>query len=409
MTHDDTRRRTPLTHVGGAITTKGDADAAALLAEALDNVTEVDHDELTHGFHTYAARMHPGIARSLVANFSSTDETILDPFVGSGTVAIEAMIAGNRPVGVDLNPIALRIASVKTELRREGGRERFVNIANEIAERSETRVRSRVDARAPIPRDETQYWSGHTLKELAGLLEEIRAIDDDQDRRAFEMVFSSIVVKVSRQRSDTSKHDASRDPSPDPTSQSSRGIRKGLPTEFFLRKALELVERWEVLSEFAPERAHRPLFYEGDARRLPRVLPPRVRADLIITSPPYGGTYDYVDHHARRYAWLKIDPRHFERNEVGARRRLKGADGLRTWDREVADLLGSMAAVRTHDRVPIIMLMGDGEVGNRRVPADEQVNRLAPRAKLRLIASASQERPDFRGGDPRREHLLLLG
>lgn len=404
MNNDDQRRRTPLANVGGEVSTAGDQDAAALLAEALANVSEVDHDELTHGFHTYPARMHPGIARSLVANFSSTDETILDPFVGSGTIAIEAMIAGNRPVGVDLNPIALRIAAVKTQLRREGGRDRFVSIANEIAERSETRVRSRVDARAPLPRGEIEYWSGHTLKELAGLLEEIRAIDDEQDRSAFEMVFSAIVVKVSKQKSDTVDRTEPRDPS----SQSSRGIRKGLPTEFFLRKALELAERWEVLSEFAPERASRPLLYEGDARRLPKVLPPRVRADLIISSPPYGGTYDYVDHHARRYAWLGIDARRFERNEVGARRRLGGSDGVERWDREVTDLLGSMAAVRAHGDAPIILLMGDGEVGQRRVPADRQFARLAPRAKLRLVASASQERPDFRGGEPRREHLLLL-
>jgi len=390
------RRKRPLTHVGGAVETTGDAEAAKLLAEALSNVANVDRDELTHGFHTYPARMHPGIARSVVQSFSDTGETILDPFVGSGTVAIEAMIAGNRAIGADLSPLALRVAEVKTQLRREGGRARFESIAKEIAERSEARVRARVDARAKLPPGEAKHWSGHTLKELAGLFEEIQAITDEQDRRALEMVFSAIVVKASLQLSDAAEDEAPR------------RIRKGLPTEFFLRKAIELVERWEVLSEAAPERSIRPLFFEADARRLPQILPPRIRADLILGSPPYGGTYDYVDHHARRYGWLGIDPRRLERNEVGARRRLRGEDGLRRWDREVADLLSSMAAVRTREKAPIILLMGDGQIGRRRVPADVQVARLSARAKLSVVATASQERPDFSGGEPRREHLILL-
>jgi hypothetical protein len=392
----DERRRAPLTHVGGEVTTHGDAKAAALLAQALEATATVDKDELTHGFHTFPARMHPGIARSLVASFSSSGETVVDPFMGSGTVIVESMLAECRAVGVDLNPLALRVAEIKTQLRREGGRERFRSVARGVAERSEERVRARVDARAKLPPGEAQHWSGHTLKELAGLMEEIQKIEDAQDRRALEMVFSSIVVKVSQQRSDTAER------------ETEKRIRKGLPTEIFLRRAEELVERWETLSEAAPEKCPRPLFFEGDARRLPKILPDRVRADAIISSPPYGGTYDYIDHHARRYAWLGIDTHRFERNEVGARRRLSGHDGERRWDAEVDEVLGAMAAVRARKDGPIVLLVGDAQIGTKRIEADAQLARLAPKSRLELVASASQQRPDFLGGKPRREHLVLL-
>ena len=40
----------------------------------------------------------------------------------------------------------------------------------------------------------------------------------------------------------------------------------------------------------------------------------------MITSPPYLGIYDYAAHHARRYAWLGIDPGPIERGEMAARR-----------------------------------------------------------------------------------------
>ena len=74
-------------------------------------------------------------------------------------------------------------------------------------------------------------------------------------------------------------------------------IRKGLSTELFLRKAQELSERWAALNEVAE--GPPPLLFEGDARSLPRILGSK-RMDLILTSPPYGGTYDYAAHHARR-------------------------------------------------------------------------------------------------------------
>ncbi len=133
-----------------------------------------------------------------------------------------------------------------------------------------------------------------------------------------------------------------------------------------------------------------------------------MKADLILGSPPYGGTYDYIDHHARRYAWLGIDPHRFDRGEVGARRRLKGPDGMRRWDRQVEIFLTAMAAVRREKRGAIVLLVGDAQIGKRRIDAANQLRRIAPRAELEFVAAASQERPDHRGGAPRREHLVLL-
>ena len=40
--------------------------------------------------------------------------------------------------------------------------------------------------------------------------------------------------------------------------------------------------------------------------------------------------------------------------------------------------------------------------------ADEQLAALAERAGLVAVASASQPRPDWQGGPPRREHLIAL-
>jgi len=376
------RRRTALTGVApeGTTTVAGDEALAEILADALDAATPAERDTLTHGFHAYPARMHPETAR-----------VVLDPFVGSGTVLVEARVRGLRGAGTDLNPLALRLADVKTRRVGAEARAHFVETLGLVGEASEERVRGRVPALAPLPKHEVGWWDGHVLKELAGLREEILAVGDDDEREAMLLVLSAIVVKFSRQRADTAEE------------RVERRIRKGLPTEFFVRKGRELAERWAWLDDACPARAPAPRLALADARVLRRALGPDFEADLVLSSPPYGGTYDYVDHHARRYAWLGIDARALAVHELGARRNVSAeAQGAARWDEELADALASIAAV-TRPGALVVLLMGDGEAQGERLAADAQVARLAPDAGLEPLALASQPRA---GG--RREHLMAL-
>ena len=76
---------------------------------------EIKTQEFTHGFHQYPARMHPEIAKRLISKYASKkSDLIFDPFMGSGTVLVESMLHGNNSVGIDLNPFAVLLATVKT-------------------------------------------------------------------------------------------------------------------------------------------------------------------------------------------------------------------------------------------------------------------------------------------------------
>ncbi|MCA9698295.1 MAG: hypothetical protein KC431_12275, partial [Myxococcales bacterium] len=132
--------------------------------------------------------------------------------------------------------------------------------------------------------------------------------------------------------------------------------------------------------------------------------------DLVLTSPPYGGTYDYLAHHARRHAWLGINPKQLREGEIGARRDLSAGKGRgrgEHWDRQIVETLGAMRALM-HEESLAVLLVGDAEVGGRRMAADRQLERLAPEAELEFVAAASSPRPDWRGGPPRKEHLVAL-
>ena len=96
------------------------------------------------------------------------------------------------------------------------------------------------------------------FRELVGLREEL----DDADeavRPALLLVLSSIVVKVSRQTSDTSERDVER------------AIGKGLPSRIFARKAEELARQLTTFAERVP----------------PGTPPPEVRLVLgeVVTLP----------------------------------------------------------------------------------------------------------------------------
>ena len=253
---------------------------------------------------------------------------------------------------------------------------------------SEARVQAREPVHATLPKSEIAWYQPHVLKELAGLLEEIQAIEAEPVREALTLVFSAIVVKFSRQRSDTSSQLVER------------RLRKGLVSEFFERKAFELCERLDELSGFAL--GPPAVVKVGDARNLAQRVPGRV--DAIVTSPPYGGTYDYVAQHQRRHAWLGINPAAMGRGEIGARRHQVGVE---RFERDMAVCLQSMGRVLRRGGL-LIMLMGDGRYGTREVPADDLIGSLAARAGFHPIAAASRQQRDTDGQGPRREHLMAL-
>ena len=380
--------RKSLSNVGGPIASGGDPVRAAELEQAVRAAEGDAAGRLTHGFHAYPARMHASLARVALERFAGKGARVLDPFCGSGTVLVEAMVAGLRGRGVDLNPIAVRLAGVKCTRRDADARAQLVENAKATAERSHARVKARTPVSAPLSAEQVRAYAPHVLKELAGLREEIG------DDRVLQVVFSSLVIKFSNKMAETSGASASK------------SIGKGVPTSFFVRKTEELAARWAELDRACAAvegDVHRPRIVEGDATRLDEALPPDWRADLVLTSPPYGGTYDYVDHHALRCAWLGLPARRFEQREIGARRNVTAA----LWDRQVTAMLRSVGGVLAPEG-SALLYVGDAEADGQRIDARAQLNRLAPTAGLRVVAWAGQERRDWQGGPRRAESLVML-
>src|SRR5258708_32902500 len=57
-----------------------------------------------HQLSPYIGKLKSSIASSLISQFSEPGDLLYDPFSGSGTVALEAWMAGRNVVATDLSP-----------------------------------------------------------------------------------------------------------------------------------------------------------------------------------------------------------------------------------------------------------------------------------------------------------------
>jgi DNA modification methylase len=57
---------------------------------AFAHLTQAQTSYATHGYHRYPAKFIPQLAARLIEDYSHPGDTVLDPFMGSGTALVEA-------------------------------------------------------------------------------------------------------------------------------------------------------------------------------------------------------------------------------------------------------------------------------------------------------------------------------
>ena len=115
---------------------------------------------------------------------------------------VEALVAGSKPLGRDLNPVAVRLAGIRAAIVPESRRRLVREHARRAAGIAIGRVRQGHEPPEPAPPGADQFDS-RTFAELRWLLAVVNAERDPFVRDALEVVLSSILVKLSRRTSDT--------------------------------------------------------------------------------------------------------------------------------------------------------------------------------------------------------------
>lgn len=114
-----------------------DRCASTPVEEGLDELRSAALDTspingLTHRFYRYPARFSPAFASAAIARFSKPGDLVVDPYMGGGTTAVEALAQGRRVVGCDLNSLAVFIGRVKTTILSAADQKALARWASEV-------------------------------------------------------------------------------------------------------------------------------------------------------------------------------------------------------------------------------------------------------------------------------------
>lgn len=359
---------------------QGDPELAGKLGDAL--TAEEREDRLTHRFHAYPASLHPEAARDLIALFPG--ESVLDPFCGGGTVLVESMAAGRRTLGRDVSPVAVRVARARTTVCDD---ERLTRLRS--AARAMAAVAMKADTLPPpaVMEEVADWYAPYVLCELASLRRGIdKAPTDVQGLLA--AAFSSILVKVSWRASETS---ARREEHPRPP---------GTASTLFHKKVRELARRLVALRDVVPEKTPHASIVIGDARRLAL----RRHVDLVLTSPPYPGIYDYLPMQGVRQAWFTGE---VGEGELGSRRGWHEHGAQRAWRRDTYAWMSQVAqglAPGGH----LVVVIGDGLQPAGPVDALMPTLDVGEACGLEALAVSSLARPDHARDEQRWEHVIAF-
>ena len=268
-------------------------------------------DQLSHQVHSYPAKLLPNIAH-FFANarvLARSGQALLDPFCGSGTVALEASLAGLLPYVADANPLALLLTRIKTT-PFDPSRLRSCLVA--IRTRAH---RYRTAPTVQVVNDHLWYLP-YQKKALEIVLRAISEEPDEALRDFFKVSFSTTARRLSL--SDLAVSVPVR-LLPKPHFEALRNqrirerlnwIREADPLAEFARTAEANICRVEETNRLYPSRV--PALQVGtDARNLVEPMNPQHRlADrsvhLVVTSPPYGSAQKYIRASSLSLNWLGL-------------------------------------------------------------------------------------------------------
>ncbi|MGO4929514.1 hypothetical protein ACTQ5J_13080 [Fundicoccus sp. Sow4_F4] len=249
---------------------------------------------LTHGFHKYPGKFIPQIPEWAIRTYlNGSGKFVLDPFSGSGTSLVQTLIQNHNGYGIDIDPLSCLISKVKsTPLESEV----FLDISDWILSKKDNCI-----PKFYPKTNNLNHWftddAIHKLRIIRTLIDLIpnefsmySEIEDYYD--AFIIAFSSIIRRVSNADNQSQK-----------TYVSGTKIKK--PAEVFSLFAKQLglyFEGFRLLEKTSSENYEVKIFKSDGSPDFSTIIPNQV--DLIVTSPPYIKSIDYVYNQMVELFWV---------------------------------------------------------------------------------------------------------
>jgi len=271
------------------------------------NLTRAFNQYITHWFYPYKGKYHPQMIRAL-ANILGlkAGDALLDPFIGSGTTAVEGALLNLRVIGFDVSPLCVLIGKVKT------------NAVHHLAAIEKAYLNEPLFAKQHDNADAHDFK--HPVKSFELLARMIATSDSARRSRDFDAMLIANREKMI---------------------QSVRLMRDACAEVGIQPKPADI--------------------NQGDARRLPLA---DNSVDGIITSPPYSLALDYVENDAHSLQALGYDLAEIRDEFIGVRGR--GGEKIDLYEQDMTEAYAEIARVlKPSGRAAIVI--GDATVGGQKV------------------------------------------
>ncbi len=291
------------------------------------NRTRSVNQYLTHWIYPYKGKFHPQMIRALLNILKLKEkETVLDPFIGSGTTAVEAQLLGINCVGRDISPLCVLQSKVKTK---------SFQALDKIKEHRE-------EATAVFKRSNNTNSPAVKEPNEKSYKEFLNSINDEKVRNFYLMAKLVAVSDSTRRRRDIVK-------------------------SFVKNLALMIasVEDYRKAKEELGLQLGSVDIRLGDARHL-HLKDSSVQG--IVTSPPYSIALDYVANDAHALEAMGCDPDKMREKFVGVRG--KGVTRIGLYNEDIRRSFHEMHRVLEEGRYCAIVI-GNATYQQRKVKTIE--------------------------------------
>jgi len=280
------------------------------------DVPEWKRTKHVHRLHPYLGKFIPQLVEIFLKKYFKSGQTILDPFLGSGTTLIEANLLNMNSIGIELSEFSYLIAKVKTQKYNiELVEKEILDILNKTKEFSkEVQVGSKSLLGEDFDFQPSEYFKTwyhpKTIKEIYFY----RSLIPDYKNQDILKIILSRSARSARQ---IPHYDLARPTKPVKERywcikhrQYCKPIDNAI--KFINRYSWDTIKR---IKEF--DRLRTPakiILLQGDARKIKLSIGKDI--DGIFTSPPYLGLIDYHDQH--RYAYDLFNFKEYPEAEIGS-------------------------------------------------------------------------------------------
>lgn len=383
----------------------GRAEKVKSKKELINEINEIgwefknsDTQYLSHNIHRYSGKFIPQIAHSTIELLTSPGDVVLDPYLGSGTTALEAMLLGRKCIGVDLNPLAILISQVKnTVLSKEKLSVFQQKLLSSIAhlEDGQLSIMTLSDdvykGKLQKPEESDRYhtewnkkwYQDHVLKQLIMIYDIIDQIPEIELQRIAKVAFSDILRK--------SSNASSRYPN---VMFDKNHKTKALPLKSFTDSFNDVINKLINLSTALGN----SLYYPGRIilGNNTKLLLDNDSVDAIVTHPPYIAAVPYAEYGCLSLDWLGYNSRELDAELTGGKRHRK--DVVIRFEYDYNLMIKEAFRVLKHAKFAFFMV-GNPTANGSVVDLHEMTIRLALQNGFEYLCTAERSGVNRRGNN----------